>query len=282
MAQAITILSMIWSAIQTIPQTVWTALMGSGFTLLGVIFANRHSRRQLKTQLAADAEEKAKQRRAELRKAVYLEGAEELVKANTVIGALPQTDLSKVNAGLELKGFFASMIKLQLVGDPKTARLASGLASSYGEVLGRTIVQVMPIRNAISSLEIQDGLFKEHQTEIKRILAVMTAGNELDKADFENFDVKNRSLEFHKKQSANIEEERKRLRMLHTSLQLDFVQSVASTMKVLMMEFLPLMLELRRELDVGGNYDDFKDLLEIQGRRMQGMLDSVVADLQPR
>ena len=116
---------MIWSAIQTIPQTVWTALMGSGFTLLGVIFANRHSRRQLKTQLAADAEEKAKQRRAELRKAVYLEGAEELVKANTVIGALPQTDLSKVNAGLELKGFFASMIKLQLVGDPKTARLAS-------------------------------------------------------------------------------------------------------------------------------------------------------------
>ncbi len=282
MAQAITILSAIWSVIQNIPQTVWTALMGSGFTLLGVIFANRHSRKQLKTQLAADSDEKAKQRRAELRKAVYLEGAEELVKANTVISALPQTDLSKVNAGLELKGFFASMIKLQLVGDPKTARLASGLASSYGEVLGRTIVQVMPIRNAISSLEIQDGLFKEHQTEIKRILAVMTAGNELDKADFENFDVKNRSLEFHKKQSANIEEERKRLRMLHTSLQLDFVQSVASTMKVLMMEFLPLMLELRRELDVGGNYDDFKDLLETQGRRMQGMLDSVVADLQPR
>ncbi len=217
-----------------------------------------------------------------MRKAVYLEGAEELVKANTVISALPQTDLSKVNAGLELKGFFASMIKLQLVGDPRTARLASGLASSHGEVLGRTIVQVMPIRNAVSSLEIQDSLFNEHQTEIKRILAAMTAGNESGKADFENFDVKNRSLEFHKKQSANIEVERKRLRMLHTSLQLDFVQSVASTMKVLMMEFLPLMLELRRELDVGGNYDDFKDLLETQGRRMQGMLDSVVADLQPR
>ena len=282
MAQAITILSTIWSASQNIPQTVWTALMGSGFTLLGVIFANRHSRKQLKTQLAADSDEKAKQRRAELRKAVYLEGAEELVKANTVISALPQTDLSKVNAGLELKGFFASMIKLQLVGDPRTARLASGLASSYGEVLGRTIVQVMPIRNAVSSLEIQDSLFNEHQTEIKRILAAMTAGNESGKADFENFDVKNRSLEFHKKQSANIEVERKRLRMLHTSLQLDFVQSVASTMKVLMMEFLPLMLELRRELDVGGNYDDFKDLLETQGRRMQGMLDSVVADLQPR
>lgn len=282
MAQAITILSTIWSVSQNIPQTVWTALMGSGLTLLGVIFANRHSRKQLKTQLAADSDEKAKQRRAELRKAVYLEGAEELVKANTVISALPQTDLSKVNAGLELKGFFASMIKLQLVGDPRTARLASGLASSHGEVLGRTIVQVMPIRNAVSSLEIQDSLFNEHQTEIKRILAAMTAGNESGKADFENFDVKNRSLEFHKKQSANIEVERKRLRMLHTSLQLDFVQSVASTMKVLMMEFLPLMLELRRELDVGGNYDDFKDLLETQGRRMQGMLDSVVADLQPR
>ena len=158
----------------------------------------------------------------------------------------------------------------------------SALASSYGEVLGRTVVQVMPIRNAVASLELQDGLFKEHATEIKRILVAMTAANESGKADFENFDVKNRSLEFHKKQTANIEEERKRLRLLHTSLQLEFMQSVASTMKVLMMEFLPLMLELRRELDVGGNYDDFKDLLETQGRRMQGMLDSVVADLRPR
>ena len=171
MAQAITILSTIWSVIQTIPQTVWTALMGSGFTLLGVIFANRHSREQLKTQLAADAEEKAKQRLAELRKAVYLEGAEELVKANAVIGALPQTDLSKVNVGFELKGFFASMMKLQLVGDPKTARLANGLASSYGEVLGRTIIQVLPIRNAVSELAINDNQFVEHQNEIKLLNA---------------------------------------------------------------------------------------------------------------
>ena len=67
MAQAITIFSAIWSVLQTIPATVWTALMGSGFTLLGVIFANRHSRKQLKTQLEADAAEKAKQRRADLR-----------------------------------------------------------------------------------------------------------------------------------------------------------------------------------------------------------------------
>jgi hypothetical protein len=282
MAQVLMIVSTIWGVIQTIPQTVWTALMGAGFTLLGVIFANRHSRKQLEIQLAADAEEKAKQRRSELRKAVYLEGAEELVKANTVIGALPQTDLSKANVGLELKGFFASMIKLQLVGDPKTARLANGLVSSYGEVLGRTIVQVMPIRDAVSKLEIQDGLFEEQQTEIKRILAAMTTINELGKVDLEGFEAKNRSLEVHKKQAATIEEERKRLRMIHNSLQLDFMRSAAATAKALMMEFLPLMLELRRELDVGGSYDDFKDMLDVQGRRAQGMLDGVAAALQSK
>ena len=282
MAQAITILSTIWSVIQTIPQTVWTALMGSGFTLLGVIFANRHSREQLKTQLAADAEEKAKQRLAELRKAVYLEGAEELVKANAVIGALPQTDLSKVNVGFELKGFFASMMKLQLVGDPKTARLANGLASSYGEVLGRTIIQVLPIRNAVSELAINDNQFVEHQNEIKRILAAMTARNESGNADLDGFEAKNRSLEFHKKQAAKIKEERKRLRLLHTSLQLAFMQSVSVTMKALMMELLPLMIELRRELDVGGSHEDFKEMLEIQGRRMQEMIDRVAADLQTK
>lgn len=282
MAQTIPILSTLSSALQAIPETVWTALMASGFTLLGVFFANQHSRKQLKTQLAADADERAKQRLAELRKAVYLESAEELVKANTVIGTLPQTDLSKINAGLELKGFFASMIKLQLVGDPKTARLANGLACSYGEVLGRTIFQVMPIRSAASNLEIQDGLFQVHQTEIKRILASMTAANESGKADIEGFEAKNRSLEFHKQQSANIENERKRLRKLQASLQLDFMQSIAETMTALNTELLPLMLELRRELDVGGNYEDFKDILDAQAHRMKGMLDSVVANVQAK
>lgn len=256
--------------------------MGSGLTLLGGIFANRHSRKQLKIQLTADAEEKAKQRRADLRKAVYLESAEEIVKANAVIGALPQTDLTKVNAGVELKSFFASMIKLQLVGDPKTARLANSLASSYGEVLGRTIVQVMPIRDAVSDLEIQDDLYETHQIEIKRILADMTANNESGKPDIEGFEAKNRSLEFHKEQSAKIEEERKRLRTLHTSLHLAFMQSTATIIKALMVELLPLMVELRRELDVGGSYEDFKEMLEAQERRMQGMLDGVSAAIQPR
>jgi hypothetical protein len=282
MAQAITIFSAIWSVLQTIPETVWTALMGSGFTLLGVVVANRHSRKQLQTQLAADAEEKAKQRRADLRKAVYLESAEELVKANSVIGALPQTDLSQVNPGHELKGFFASMIKLQLVGDPKTARLANGLVSSYGEVLGRTIVQVVPIRDAVSNLKIQDDFYEAHQVEIKRILAEMTAKNESGKPDLEAFEAKNRSLEFHKGQAANVEEKRVRLRELHMSLLLEFMQSIASTMKALTMELLPLMVELRRELDVGGNYEEFKEMLEAQMRRMQGMLDGVAAGVQPR
>lgn len=255
--------------------------MGSGFTLVGVIFANRHSRKQLQTQLAADAEEKAKQRRAELRKAVYLESAEELVKANAVIGTLPETNLTKVNTGLELKGFFASMIKLQLVGDPKTARLANGLASSYGETLGRTMVQVMPIRRVVSALKIQDDLFQVHQNEVKRILEAMGARNEAGKPDLEGFDAKNRSLEFHKEQAASIEKERKRLRALHTSLQLEFMQSIAQTMTSLTMELLPLMLELRRELDVGGNYDDFKDMLEAQARRVKEMLDSSSASVRP-
>jgi hypothetical protein len=55
MAQAMTILSAIWSVLQAIPETAWTTLMGSGLTLLGVLVANRHSRKQLQTQLAADA-----------------------------------------------------------------------------------------------------------------------------------------------------------------------------------------------------------------------------------
>ena len=93
----------------------------------------------------------------------------------------------------------------------------------------------MPIRDTVSKLAIQDGLFEEHQTEIKLILAAMTTRNESGEADLEGFEAKNRSLKFHQKQASNIEEERKTLRMLHNSLQLDFLQSVAATAKALMM-----------------------------------------------
>lgn len=280
MTQQANIIWTIWEVLLTIPESVWTALMGSAFTLFGVLIANHHSQKQLAAQLAADAEESAKQRRAEMRKAVYLEGADELVKENAAIGSLPQTDLSKVNAGQELKGFFASMVKLQLVGDPKTARLANGLASSYGEVLGQLIVQVMPIRNAASTLELHDARYEEHQLSMRRILAEMAPGTDAGDANAPGAVTRSRAFDFHKKQAETIEAERVTLRSIQKALQFDFMKSVAATTKALSLQLLPLMIELRRELDVGGDYDDFKELLEEQAERMQQMLDRVASDLQ--
>jgi len=262
----------IWSFISAIPATVWTALLGSGFTLLGVVVANRHSRRQLQTQLAADAAEKARQRKSDLRKSVYLEAAEELVKANTTLATMPQTDIANVNPGLALRSLFASMVKVQLVGDPRTAALANGLASSYGESAGDALMEALPIRDLISKIAIQENLYQGHQAEIARILAEMTANNESGNPDRAGFDAKGRSLEFHNAQAAKCAKVQQDLREAQHELQMKFLHSSTQRSSHLMLELLPLMLELRRELDVAGGQEEFKEMLDAQALRMKAMV----------
>ena len=267
------------SLISAVPDVIWSAVVASVLTLSGVLIANRSTTARFRLQLKYDAEEKARERKAILRREVYLQAAEESVKASNRLGSLPQADLSKTNLADECQGFFIAAAKVQLVSEPKTASVAGELATMYGELILKVLAKIMPLQSLRSDIAIRDAHYNRTQSEISRILAAMTQFNESKQSDANVFQALNRSFEFHQGQAVTFATERAALWEQHNSLHFAFVRYLLIEMKQLGQHQVQVMVEIRRELELDTNAAHFSHQMEMQWKRLSEQVDTFLEAL---
>ena len=265
--------------LKSIPDVVWSGVIASSLTLGGVLLANRSSTARLRIQLEHESSEKAKQRRAELRKDVYLSAAAASVKANAYLAALPNTDLSKPDALTPMQDFFAAAAKLQMVADTQTALQASQLVGTYGQLLLKVMQLARPIQNAKIAAQSSKQTYDEARAEIKRILAAMTALNESGKQDPEQFAGLGRSFEFQSERAAKHAAAQQTSLDRATSLHLGFLREFLPSIKVIGLKTMTLSLEIRREFDVDSDSVAMEAELRAQWQRMDESVDSLLSSL---
>lgn len=276
--------------LQQVPSEVWSAGMGAGFALIATWMSNRHNSKQndkqrdqdilrLKMENDHSSSENKKQRLADLRSNVYLTAAQNLVDANTVLSQLPSLDPSKVNAAEKLGPFFGSMIKLQMIGGMKTAELASALAGTYGKLLLDLIGETMPIRETINDIEIRTSAAKNNQKEVERVLAAMTAENETGKPDGARMQSLSRSYDFNSETRDRLFAESQALQVTRLSLEKSFAMQMPVKMESVMKGILPLLLEIREELDLEVNVEVFRSMLEKQALQMRGAMEQTLSKI---
>jgi len=263
----------------SIPDVIWSGVIASLLTLGGVLLANRSSTVRLRIQLEHDSQEKAKQRRAELRKDVYLEAAEQSVKANAYLAALPNVDLSKPDAVTPIQGFFAAAAKLQMVADTKTAIHTSQLVGTYGQLLLKVLQLARPIQDAKFTAHLSKQYYDEAQIEIKRILAAMIALNESGKPDPEQFASLGRSFEFRRAQAATHAAEQQAALDQATSLHLNFLREFLPSIKEIGKKTMVLMIEIRREFDIESDGEAMENELRAQWQRMDESINALLRSL---
>jgi hypothetical protein len=180
---------------RAVPDVIWSAVLASLLTLSGVLISNRSNTTRQRIQLQHDADQKAKERNAALRREVYLKLAEELTQANSYLARLPQVDASKANPAEGMQGFFAAAARLQLVAEPKTALLVNELVGSYGELLLRLISRSMPLQSARQKITLHDDLYSRAEEQVTRVLGKMVKFNESAQASEQVFCALQRSFE---------------------------------------------------------------------------------------
>ncbi len=266
--------------IAAVPDVVWSGVIASVLTLSGVLLSNWSNTNRLKLQLKHDSDEKAKERLATLRREVYLLAAEESVKANAYLGSLPQADFTKENAGLGMQGFFAAAAKLQLISEPKTSLQVSELVSAYGELLFKAMAKVRPIQKLQTDIAIRDDHYTKAQAEVSRVLAAMTQFNEAAKSDDAVFKALNSSFDFQQEQANKFASERSALWEERNRLHIAFAKEFVVDMKLAGERQMQVMVQLRRELNVGGDADAFMQQMNAQWKRMKAQLDTLLNDLE--
>lgn len=266
--------------VTSIPDVIWSGVIASVLTLSGVFLSNWSNTNRLKAQLKHDSDEKAKERKANLRREVYLLAAEELVKANNHLAKLPQLDISKSNPSDGLQGFFTSAAKLQLVSEPKTSLLVGELVTTYGELMLKILSKIHPIQELRIGIAIRDDHYGRAQAEVSRILAAMTQFNESAQTDAAAFAALQQSFEFHQGQAAQMASEREDLWKQHNSLHITFVKELMVEMKLIGERQVPVMVEIRRELDLTGDSAEFLQQMRNQWKRISTQLDAVLDELE--
>ena len=266
--------------IATVPDVVWSGVIASVLTLSGVLLSNWSNTNRLKAQLKHDSDEKVRERLGTLRREVYLIAAEESVKANAYLSSLPQADFTKINPGLGMQNFFAAAAKIQLICESKTSVQVSELVSEYGVLLLKTMAKVLPIQSLQTQIAIRDEHYGKAQAEISRILAAMTQFNETAKSDATVFTALKSSVEFQQQQASKFASERQDLYKERNRLHLTFVKELFVDMKVIAERQMEVMVELRRELDAGGDIDTFRQRMNIQWRKMNTQLDVFLKELE--
>lgn len=266
----------------SIPINIWSVVLGSIIAFGGILISNWSNSKRLNIQLKHDSEIKAVERKAAMRRDVYLNAAEELVRASSYLGSLSQIDLTKTNIGDGLQNFFASSAKLGLVAEEETGKALNELVIAYNILLFKLIINVMPISEQRNQINIINGHYDETQTEIKRILAKMNRQNESGSPDEQIFKMLDSSLKFQQKRAKELADEINECWNKVNEYTKRFAILLMDEMKTIAVLQAPVMVGIRRELDIDTNIENYKELIQSSTERVREQLDNFLNSLDSK
>lgn len=264
----------------SVPDVIWSGVIGAALALSGVILSNRSNTVRLQLQLRHDATEKAKERTAILRREVYLRVVEELVKANLHLTNLPNLDPTKVNISEGVQGFFSAAARLQLIAEPTTVLLVNKLVGEYGEFLIDLLAQVQPAHAAKADVGLADHHYAAAQAEVTRALREMARLNESGKPDPAVFAALRTTFDFQQGQSAKFAEARDAAWARFNAANISFQRAVLTKLRDLAPRQVPVMVELRRDLGLDGGLDGLEAQMVQQMQRMEERFNTLIDKLE--
>jgi hypothetical protein len=265
---------------QGIPAIVWAALLGSGLTLVGVLLSNWSHSSELRKQLDHNSEEKQKDRISSLRKDVYLNAVEEMAKANSHLGRLPQIDPTNQSIDAGLSGFFAASAKLQLVCQTTTLGIVGELTTRYGEILLALLGKASSVHNLNIDIRILSDLYERSRAEVDRTLAEMKQLNESGHPDAARFAALQASCEGAQQQTKQFSDERSDLFDQHKIAMRDYMIAMLKEVRSIGSLQLKAVAAIRGELGLATDLQEFEVQLRANLERMDRSIQQLLASLE--
>ncbi|MDH6169784.1 hypothetical protein M2282_004953 [Variovorax boronicumulans] len=271
----------IFGILRKVPDVFWAALIAAALALWGVKVANRDNARHFMRQLRHDKDEKAAQRLADLRRDVYLHAIDQFVHASSYLSSLPIADLNKSDAAQPLQGFFAAAAKLQMVSEAKTSALVSDLIGTFSALHFKLIGAAQPIQQVLSEIDFYTTLCEGAVAEQKRALSAIDqfvpSGNaESDEARRRALDL---ALDTQTKFLRDHSEMRQALHVERHALHGEFVKSLMLGLQAINTKMQPIMVAIRRELNIDNQIDVYADAVSEQQDRVAGAVAELMAQL---
>ncbi|MBK9580088.1 MAG: hypothetical protein IPO40_23725 [Fibrobacteres bacterium] len=265
--------------LKMVPDVIWSGIIASFLTLSGVLISNSSNTKRLRMQLDHDSNEKMRERTATMRRQVYLDATEELVKIGATLSSLPNKDLKDDFSGKEWAQFQKASSQAQLIANPETAAKVLKVSGMYSSLFLELTEKLIPIGLAKEDIKIADTMRKQGDLEIQRILKEMSEINENPKVNSKSFLALQQNMEFQQKQTSlyakNAQDGWKRFNQSN----IEYQRIIMARVKEISPHALDLIDSMRKDLCIEGDYAEYRKISyeQIQGieqrmERLYGIL----------
>ncbi len=269
--------------LQGVPAPAWGlagAIVGVLGTLVATKISNNSNDRRFENQLKHDAEQKSKDRAAQLRRSVYLKAVAELVGINAFLGQLAAADPTDTNSITKgATGFFKAMGRVSLVASERTREKVTDLSGAYGELFMELMADASVAHQLKIDINLNRQIYENLNMERIRIISAMREVNESNDTKYK-FESLSNSFESTIQPIGEISEEFKELSNRHQDSLASYGTSATKKISRLSNLHAEVSVLLREELDLDTDIERMKSQLREQASKMAKTLEMYYARLR--
>jgi len=265
---------------EKIPATFWGVVIGSFFSLGGVVLTNRAHDRRLRAQLAHDRDLRSRERELSLRKDVYLVAAEAISAGLTTIGRFADLDLPHdklTDAYIEKS---PSIAKVHVIAKEETARAIANFAGELGAAYLRLFAKRYPLVADKAKLEFLRKQMDDSGRECDRMLELMKQFNLDGAADQRRWDLIQRNFGFEQDRIAETLKQHDELAANLCTRQLEYMKECIAENVRLSRLLVPALVAVRAELELPIDRAAYTQLVEQGIEKQETAIGEFLQDLQ--
>lgn len=236
--------------LRSIPATFWGVVIGSVFTLVGVIATNWHAGLRLKIQLAHERELKGKERELSVRKEIYLSATEAIAEGMNSIMRFPDLEISPEKLTQRFNEKAAAMAKVHVIAREKTVQRFVAFTTEFNAVVLRLSTKRFPfieMEMEIAKLKEQNDLIKTERDKTLEVLRQMNIEGIQNSRRFAALDLSFEQDQIRIKQN---EEKAVVMRDEIREKRLEYMRECMNELHALRTLLLFVLAEVREELEV--------------------------------
>jgi hypothetical protein len=252
---------------KAVPATFWGVVIGSFFTLSGVILSNRASERRMRAQFEHDRDLRARERDLNLRKEIYLAAAEALNAGLEAVGRLGNIDVPLDKAVEVYADKAPAIAKVHVIAREETFIAVGQLSVALNQAILQLTTKRIPLTLLQGRIASMSQLLDGFQKESAHALELMRNYNIEGTVDLRRFEAIEGQFKFEQNRINETVNERFLVQKELMSKQLVYIEESLGLAGAVTALIAPVVIAVRRELELPFDEDAY--------RRM-------VADLQER
>jgi hypothetical protein len=256
--------------LKLIPDVIWSAIIASGITFLGVTLSNRANRKSLLLQLNHAAQEKDKERELQIRKDVYLEAAEVTAEAINDVMLIPSRIANSKNVEIGNR-MLQALSKVHMVATLDTAKSITQFVVTFNQLtlpIISEMVKYLALKQELTNL---NNLSEMKLNTMKETKIIYEHSDSNIKQDPKVLDAYERMFDKTKAERDNIIASITSKEAERYALYIALASMCINTGQMLQKEFLNVLLSIRKELKLDIDSAEYINIMKAAFNRIEGI-----------